>query len=240
MRAPQRNQLVWLSDVAWRQVRGRAWDPQAHDILAHWHMQQLPLVVCRQRVPESPHRISLGLPAPLQWERRKLAWDVTADAIERVGSFPLLCSMALGPADHAQAQDLLLHTDALQVQVQVYGSYGWQWLGGLPCVLAGSDLDLLVHVPDLVIAGQLVWLLQGLRLECRVDGELVFPGGWAVAWREYAQLIGGKVEQVLVKHRTGVQLLDMVALRSRFRAAPPEGVPAACVTAPTHGAARAD
>jgi phosphoribosyl-dephospho-CoA transferase len=103
--------------------------------------------------------------------------------------------------------------------LQVYGSYGWQWLSGLSCVRPTSDLDLLAPVPDLHTAGQLVWLLQGLQLACRVDGELVLPGGWAVAWREYAQLIGGKVEQVLVKHRTGVQLLDMAALRSRFRSA---------------------
>jgi phosphoribosyl-dephospho-CoA transferase len=64
-----------------------------------------------------------------------------------------------------------------------------------------------------------------------VDGELVFPGGWAVAWREYAQLIGGKVEQVLVKHRTGVQLLEMAALRSCFRAARARAVPAASAVA---------
>jgi phosphoribosyl-dephospho-CoA transferase len=88
-------------------------------------------------------------------------------------------------------------------------------------VRAGSDLDLLAHVADLDTAGQVVWLLQGLQLQHRVDGELVFPGGWAIAWREYAQLIGGKVEQVLVKHRRGVQLLDMAALRSRFRGAQP-------------------
>jgi phosphoribosyl-dephospho-CoA transferase len=75
-------------------------------------------------------------------------------------------------------------------------------------------MDLLAHVPDLDTAGQVVWLLQGLQLGCRVDGELVFPGGWAVAWREYATLIGGKVEQVLVKHRTGVQLLDMAQLQA--------------------------
>jgi phosphoribosyl-dephospho-CoA transferase len=49
-----------------------------------------------------------------------------------------------------------------------------------------------------------------------VDGELLFPDGQAVAWREFAQLIGGKVEQVLVKHRSGVHLAGMAHL---------EGVP---------------
>ena len=67
MIAPQRNQLVWLVDAGWQQVLERAWDVQAQDILSHWHEQQLPLVVCLQRVPGSSSTISLGLPAPLQW-----------------------------------------------------------------------------------------------------------------------------------------------------------------------------
>jgi phosphoribosyl-dephospho-CoA transferase len=223
--APQRNQLVWLTEAGWQQQRARPWDAQAHSILAHWHTQNLPLVVCRQRVPDSPHSLSLGLPAPLQWERRKLALELPLEAIARAGTFPLLHNIALSPADTLQADDLLAHTDALQVSVQVYGSYAWQWLSGLPCVRPGSDLDLLAQVPDLDTAGQVVWLLQGLQLECRVDGELMFPGGWAIAWREYAQLIGGKVAQVLVKHRSGVQLRGMTELRARFRVAGSRGLP---------------
>ncbi len=217
----QRNQLVWLNAAGWQQVCSRAWDAQALSLLVHWHAAQLPLVVCRQRVADTSASVSLGLPAPLQWERRKLALEVPVDAIARVGSFPPLRSMAQSPADAAQVQALLQHTDALQVALQVYGSFGWQQLSGLPCVRETSDLDLLAQVSDLDTAGQVVWLFQGLQLQQRVDGELVFPGGWAIAWREYAQLIGGKVEQVLVKHRCGVQMLDMAELRVRFRALRP-------------------
>jgi phosphoribosyl-dephospho-CoA transferase len=213
MRAPHRNQLVWLTEAAWLQVRARAWDAQAHSILAHWHTAQLPWVVCRQRVPESPHSISLGLPAPLQWERRKLALDVVAEDIERVDEFPLLKPGLLGPADAAPLQNFLHHLAVLHAPTRVYGSYGWQQLTGLPCVRDGSDLDLLIAVPDMGTAGQVVWLLRGLQLACAVDGELLFPDGQAVAWREYAQLIGGKVEQVLVKHRNGVHLAGMAHLQ---------------------------
>ncbi len=209
MRALHRNQLVWLSDAAWQQVRARAWDDQAQDILTHWHLQQLPLVVCRQRVPQSTHTLSLGLPAPLQWERRKLALEVADADIERVGNFPLLSPGLLGPEGVAPLQNFLQHLAVLEVPARVYGSYGWQLLSGLPCVRNSSDLDLIIPVPDGDVAGQVVWLLRGLHLACRVDGELQFPDGHAVAWREYAQLIGGKVEQVLVKHRTGVQLSAM-------------------------------
>lgn len=217
MRAVHRNQLVWLSDAAWQQVRARAWDAQAQSLLNHWHTQQLPLVVCRQRVPQNlqtPQTLSLGLPAPLRWERRKLALEVAPADVERVGEFPLLTVGLLGPADAAALQHFLQHLAALQVPARVYGSYGWQQLTGLPCVRDGSDLDLHIAVPDMDIAGQVVWLLRGLHLACRVDGELLFPDGQAVAWREYAQLIGGRVERVLVKHHGGVQLAGMAQLQA--------------------------
>jgi phosphoribosyl-dephospho-CoA transferase len=217
MTALQRNQLVWLGDAAWQRMLAREWDAQAHSLLSHWHSQSLPLVVCRQRVPGGPHSLCLGLPAPLQWARRRLALDAVEDDIARVGSFPLLANHALLGSHAAQLQDLLQHMEALQVRLQVYGSFGWQQLCGLPCVREGSDLDLLAHVPDLGTAGQVVWLLQGLKLQWRVDGELVFPNGWALAWREYAQLIGGKVDRVLVKERGGAQLLTMAKLRAELR-----------------------
>jgi phosphoribosyl-dephospho-CoA transferase len=213
MRALHRNQLVWLTDAAWQQVLSRAWDAQAQTILSHWCTRHLPLVVCRQRVPANTHTISLGLPAPLQWERRKLALEVQVADIETVGDFPLLTHDLLGPADAAALQNFLHHLAVLHVPARVFGSFGWQLLTGLPCARASSDLDLLLPVPDSDTAGQVVWLLRGLDLACRVDGELLFPDGQAVAWREYAQLIGGKVAQVLVKHRSGVQLAGMARLQ---------------------------
>jgi phosphoribosyl-dephospho-CoA transferase len=214
MRTPHRNQLVWLSDEAWLRVLSRAWDTQAQSILNHWRSRQLPLVVCRQRVPGSSTTISLGLPAPLQWERRKLALEVVATDITRVGCFPLLTPDLLGPADATALHHFLQHLAVLHVPARVYGSYGWQLLTGLPCVRDSSDLDLILPVPDLDTAGQIVWLLRGLHLACRVDGELLFPDAQAVAWREYAQLIGGKVEQVLVKHCRGVQLSSLAHLQA--------------------------
>jgi phosphoribosyl-dephospho-CoA transferase len=214
MRVPHRNQLVWLTDAAWHQVRARAWDDQAQSLLSHWHTAQFPLVVCRQRVPQSPQSISLGLPAPLQWDRRKIALDVLASDIARVGEFPVLSPGLLGPVGEAPLQNLLHHLDELQASARVFGSYGWQQLTGLPCVRESSDLDLLLAVPDLDTAAEVVWLLQGLHLVCRVDGELLFANGQAVAWREFAQLIGGKVEQVLVKHRNGVHMADMAQLQA--------------------------
>lgn len=240
MDTPQRNQLVWLTEAAWRSLLVRAWDAQAQSLLAHWQGQQLPWVVCRQRMPSLPGTISLGLPAPLQWQRRKLALEMRVTDIARTAHFSLLESSALTtqpgvpplPTLHDTVQHLLRHMDALQVQLRVYGSFGWQQLSGLTCVREGSDLDLLAYVPDLGTAGQVVWLLQGLKLPWRVDGELVFPNGWALAWREYAQLIGGKTDRVLVKHRLGAELRGMAELRAQLRPGRDAAAPGALVPLP--------
>ena len=223
MQSPQRNQLVWLTEPAWQAVLARDWDAQALAILRHWHAKQLPLVVCRQRGTEQPQtreRVSLGLPAPNQWERRKLALDVALEDVARIGDFPLvkqvLNDTSLLQGGEAQLQSVMSQAQALGVHLRVYGSYGWQSLSGLPCVREASDLDLLAPVQDLATAAQVAQLLQGLQLGPRVDGELLFPNGWAIAWREYAQLLSGQVDRVLVKQREGVQLLTMAELRSHL------------------------
>lgn len=214
MRAPHRNQLVWLSHAAWLNVRGRNWDLQVHTLLEHWHTQRLPLVVCRQRTAGHADSISLGLPAPLQWDRRKVALEVRTRDLERVGHFPILTPDLLGAAHAAQLDEFVQGLNALHLSARVFGSYGWQQLTGLPCVRDQSDLDLLVEVPDLHTAALVANLLQGLDLGCRVDGELVLPQGQAVAWREYAQLRSGQVDQVLIKHRKGVELCGQAQLEA--------------------------
>jgi phosphoribosyl-dephospho-CoA transferase len=165
----------------------------------------------------------------LQWERRKLALEAPLQDVASVGTFPLLQHIALAPGDAAQVQRLLAQTQAMYVPLRVYGSFGWQHLTGLPCVRPSSDLDLLAPVPDLDSATAIARALQALRLTCRVDGELVFPGGWALAWREFLQLADGSVDRVLVKDRNGVQLASLTALRNRLAGSGRAGI----VHAPT-------
>ena len=208
MQTLQRNQLVWLTEGAWQQVLARNWDTQAQSILRHWHAGQLPLVVCTQRVHDTADTVSLGLPAPNPWNRRKLALEVPPHAIARKGPFPSLGQVA---QRHFVGQVLLpfiasLH--ALQLAPTVYGSYGWQVLTGLDYLRPTSDLDICVQVPDHATAAALVQAMDGLNLPVRLDGELVFPDGSAIAWREYGQWMRGTVDRVLVKSRTCVQLMD--------------------------------
>jgi phosphoribosyl-dephospho-CoA transferase len=210
----QRNRLAWLTDAAWQQVMARNWDSQAQCILNHWRAHDLPLVLCTQRVRQMPQTVSLGLPAPTRWDRRKLALEVESHGIQRVAAFPAFETIALTAFSDAAMRDFLQQMRALQVSVQVYGSYGWQHLTGLAYVHPASDLDVIAPVPDMACATMVVRALHALRLPIRVDGELTFSGGQAIAWREYLQWIDGKVKHVLLKSRNAVQLADTFSLKT--------------------------
>mgnify|MGYP003948967173 CR=1 FL=1 len=92
-------------------------------------------------------------------------------------------------------------------RARVYGGFGWQALTRLAYVHPDSDLDLLLPVSAPVHADVVVQVLaeatwQGPRL----DGELLFPDGAAIAWREWRDYRQARVAQVLVKRLRGVAL----------------------------------
>ena len=208
MNALQRNGLVWLTISGWDRVLASDWDVQALGILQHWALMALPLVVCRQRVENSPPTVSLGLPAPSVWDRRKLALEVTPDEVDRVGWFPTLEQLEPREAFAAAINEIRSNAAGFDGPIQVYGSFGWETLTGMNYVRPGSDLDLRVEVPDREIAVAVARALNALLLPMRVDGELAFPDGSAIAWREYLLWTERKVDRMLVKTRTSVGFIN--------------------------------
>lgn len=204
-----RNELVWLAPAAWTQIEAHPWDQEAQVILAHWRAQHLPLVVCRQRPQTQSDQLCVGLPAPQQWSRRRLALTVRLDHLMAREEFPALLQVAQAYPWGAAALELSAAFAALGVQTHVYGSHGWQWLTGLAYVHGASDLDLSMVVNSLGVASQVVKQLASTTLDCRIDGEIVFPQGQAIAWRELEQLLQGQTSQVLVKDRHAVRLADL-------------------------------
>lgn len=220
MRNLARNQLVWLDQRAWAQIEDRAWDVEAQTILAHWRSQRLPLVVCRQRAETPADQVCLGLPAPQQWSRRRLALTVDWSAISDCGVFPALLQVVQanqwGQGTLELSRALALHG----VPTQVYGSHGWQSLTGLPYLHAASDLDLSLNVSDFEAASQVAQLLQASQLPMRLDGEIVFSGGQAIAWRELQKLLAGQTAQVMVKDLHRVWLAASEEVRTFGRSTP--------------------
>src|SRR5438067_14087 len=90
---------------------------------------------------------------------------------------------------------------------RVQGSDGWQHLTGLDHLRLGSDIDLGISVSDAGQADAVARQLQSFPCaRPRVDGELVFDGGDAVAWREWLCWRAGAAKALLVKRLEGSSL----------------------------------
>lgn len=219
MKGLARNHLVWIDALAWKQIEDRVWDPQAQEILAHWRVNNLPLVVCRQRAETTPDQVCVGLPAPTQWSRRRLALMLNLSSITVCGVFPTLMQVARANHWGRVAQDLGLALSNSGVQAHVYGSHGWQFLTGLPYLHVDSDIDLSLSANDFDTACQVLQRLAAAKLPWRIDGEIVFPAGQAIAWRELQQMVAGQTSQVMVKDRHGIRLAALEEVRQLGRGA---------------------
>lgn len=210
MTSLHRHQIVWLGDAGWRQVQDRDWDAQARECLAYWADKRLPLVVTRQTCVADEASIALGLPAPGRWNRRRLALSVARSDVLYFDEFPLAeKAVALLPAPTRSAwRGLCASLKATGVNARVYGSYGWQLLSGLDHVRTGSDIDLWLSVSGRDQADAAVACLQSFPGEpLRLDGELMFGDGTAVAWCEWLAWRSGRVKSLLVKTLGGSALV---------------------------------
>jgi phosphoribosyl-dephospho-CoA transferase len=211
----RRHQLARLSEGGWATILERPWDQQARDCLTHWATHRLPLVVTRQPHDAAAHgSIALGLPAPARWDRRRLALQVPRGAVLCLDEFPSLAEVQamLPPAARYPTRKLIDRLDTCRATSRVFGSYGWQALSGLDHLRPGSDLDIAVSVDAAAHADDVTHVLQSFDVtQLRLDGELLFNDGAAVAWREWIEWRAGSARAVMVKQLNGVTLERDVA-----------------------------
>ncbi len=220
----RRHQLVWLDEYAWHRVLATASSnypaltvpsSQVQDCLAHWAQQGWPLVVTRQAAEPAALApagvLALGLAAPARWGRQPISVSASWPGVARQGAFPTAGD--IGPELPAAAQPgwqrLCQGLARLGLQAQVYGSYGWQRITGMNYVHAASDIDLLIAVRTAAQADLAAALLRaGEGGPVRIDGELAFDDGAAVAWREWLRFRAGQTDRILVKRLAGATLED--------------------------------
>lgn len=201
---PDRHDLVWLAP-GWE---GALAAPLARDALAAirtWIARDRPAVACRA-APGAPGTIALGIALPPGGALRRVALSVAAAAVARVAP-PLALAAALASAPAAWRHALAaLDRDAREAGLapRVYGSLAWQHLSGERYVHATSDVDLLVRAADAEELRRALSLLRPRALDAapRLDGEVLLPGGRAVAWRELA----AAPRRILVKSRSAVAI----------------------------------
>ena len=203
-----RQQLVRLSGPGWAHVLESPWDADARACLALWAGRGLPLVVTRQP-PSCGDALATGLPAPARFRRRRLAVAVAPGDVLFLDAFPLADAAArLLPRSLAATwRSLVAALAASDCAARVYGGYGWQALTRLAYVHAQSDLDLLLPVGSDAQADEVARTLASAAWDGpRLDGELLFPDGAAVAWREWREHRQGRAARVLIKRLHGVAL----------------------------------
>lgn len=203
----RRHQLAHLTTAGWREMLARDWDDESRSCLQHWGEHALPLVVTRQPAPrqDGDALVALGLPTPACWGRRPLALQVAPAHISWLSEFPPLAQAIaeLPRAARGPLQQLDTRLRHQGVRARAYGSAGWQRLTGLGYLHEHSDLDLWLAVDSAERADSAAGLLQQCDTSLRLDGELMFPNGSAVAWREWSAWREGRCRQGLVKRLHG-------------------------------------
>jgi phosphoribosyl-dephospho-CoA transferase len=208
----RRHDLVWLAtDID----AGRfAADAGHANHARNWVERGWPLVVARQ--PESGDQISLGFTLPSTPTRQRIALRVPRTAIIRHSRpLPLMDTVDHAPHNWRAAMfSLQALCTRNGVVPRVYGSLSSQALTGASYLDEASDLDLLLECSAATRLDELLAALEAFPLRSpRIDGEILAPSGWAVAWRELAEVLGAdEPRKVLAKSDREARLIPVEQL----------------------------
>lgn len=198
-----RHDLVWLTPRGWDAALARAL-PGQHEAIEQWQGQGWPAVVRRDEAGAAPGNVSLGLALPPDADgvKRRIALHAPESEIAKSApALPLLDAADAAPAHWRPALDMLAHA----LPLRAFGSLALQAITGQAYLTPKSDIDLLFHptTRSMLDAGLAIMSASPLPL----DGEIVFPSGDAVAWKEWAG-----AERVLVKSVASVRLAPVAEL----------------------------
>ncbi|MCV2217996.1 malonate decarboxylase holo-[acyl-carrier-protein] synthase [Thauera sp. Sel9] len=215
----RRHDRVWLHPSAvfssnCMPVDGFHWQ-QVQD----WICRGRPLVVPRQAA--SATQIVLGLALPAHSDGKRLSIQVERKDISAV--FPPMplakCLQILSGRD----RDCLVWLDAAMhgagVRIGIYGSMAWELVSGETYRNEASDLDVVCDVIEMNQVNMLLVALQkaAAGLSFPLDGEIRFPNGQAVAWRELLICRNTPGAKVLAKGDEEIELVAIETLMDGLR-----------------------
>lgn len=192
---------------------------------SHWQQVQewirlgRPLVVPRQAA--STTWVSLGLALPARCGRKRLSIQVERKDIATI-SPPMPLAMCL-PAVSGPDRNCLARLDAALhgagVRIGIYGSMAWELASGETYRNEASDLDVVCDVFDRNQVDTVLAVLQeaAVGLSFPLDGEIRFPGGQAVAWRELLSCRNTPGAKVLAKGNEEIELVAIETLMDGLR-----------------------
>lgn len=214
----ERHSLVWLTAAGWEAAIAAA-RPEHAAALAQWQSNDWPAIVRRfdAAADAAASDICLGVPLPpdAAGVKVRIALRVPSSHIARTSAALELRSalMAAGPW-----RDELAALSAAVPTLRVFGSLAMQTLTGLQYLSPSSDVDLLFHPASRRQLETVIALLARYSEHLPLDGEVVFPGGAAVSWKEWQAAITHPAK-VLVKELRAVRLADTASLLATLEAA---------------------
>jgi phosphoribosyl-dephospho-CoA transferase len=193
--------------------------------LIHWADCGWPVIVRRWMDEDLlPHMVPVGVTLPPSASKQRISLLVSAESVLARSPPPSLWSVK-GVADGSWQRTidaLLALGEHHGVAPAAFGSLLWQCKTGLPYLSPRSDLDVLWPVkPDHEIDSMLASIADiEKRAPMRIDGEIVFPDGSAVNWREFHIAVNkNDPAEVLTESMAGVCLVNVGDLQSERKAA---------------------
>jgi phosphoribosyl-dephospho-CoA transferase len=186
-------------------------------LLEAWADRGWPVIVRRRAEGEDRAMVPVGVPLPPAAGKRRVALVLPPVGILQHSSPPLLRTAArvADPGWRSTIASLLTLGTRTGVEPSAFGSLLWEHLTGLAYLSPHSDLDVLWLVPADFDVLSLVFNIAEVQREAplRIDGEVIFPDGSAVNWRELwnAHRAADRT-MVLAKTMESVRLLDIAFL----------------------------
>lgn len=196
----RRHSLVHLSADGWERVI-RAHDLSLHPTFIEWQDKEFPLVVRRQKGIKQ-NEVAVGIPVNIGFTIEK------RDVLKL--SPPLELKAAIGYVP--SLAKLLSDLEEQGLSCSLFGSLAWQALTGRPYLHDKSDIDLLFFPKTKKELTQGLKIFQFHSKYLPLDGEIGFPTGHYVAWKEWMNRSSKK----LVKGTNTVQLMAYKNLHSSF------------------------
>ncbi len=208
-----RHDLVWLTGRGWERARAGA-PPETVDALDAWRAAGWPATVRRSETGLAPGEVAIGFampPRPDGGGKLRVGCRVElADVQRRTRALALVGALDAVPSAWRERLAALEREAAgAGLGLAVYGSVALEALTGQRYLTPASDIDLLLRPLNHA------QLMAGLDLLARyaaslpLDGEIVFPDGRAVAWKELrAAFASAPGTRVLAK---GLERVALVA-----------------------------
>jgi phosphoribosyl-dephospho-CoA transferase len=208
-----RHDLVWLTPEGWHAAAARA-RPLERAAIELWAAEGWPGTVRRRDAHAPADSVPLGLslpPDPANGSKPRIALHARREHVARWSPpLPLAGSLTCAPDEWRAALAALV--DAAQpASLHTYGSLALQALTGRPYLTGSSDIDLVFRPAGVEQLYYVIELLASQAAHLPLDGEVVFPSGDAVAWKELRDARHGTA-RVLVKSTVGVRMAQAASL----------------------------